>query len=289
MESTNMFTITPMDQSFTLEPGQTYTGTIKVINPNDSTSDLEYKAYVAPYGVVGQGYDADLQTESTYTQIKNWVKIEDPTGKVSPNNTKEIHFSIEVPENAPAGGQYAAIIVSRDDKTESSSGGVAVKDIFEMASLIYAKVNGETKRGGEIIENNVPGFVVSAPITLSALISNTGNVHESAIITIKATDFFSGNVIVEGDTTDHYYSEVIMPETTRFVTRDINEGLPMLGMVHVEQTINYNGQVSTEAKNVIICPIWFLILVMLTLCALVGTVIHIIRKHHKKKASWATD
>lgn len=282
MEATNFFTITPMNQNFTMEPGQTYTGSIKVINPTDSVDDLNYKAYVAPYGVVGQEYDADLMTESTYTQIKNWVKIEDPTGTVEPNGSKEIHYSIEVPKDAPGGGQYAAIIVSRDDKGEASGNGVAVKDIFEMASLIYGKVNGETRHEGEILENNIPGFVVSAPITLSALISNGGNVHENAVFTITATDFFTGSVIVEGNGSDNYYSEIIMPETTRYVTRDINEGLPMLGVIHVEQMINYRGKVSQESKDVIICPIWFLILVILTLGAIVWAVVHIIRKHRKK-------
>lgn len=287
MEGANLFTVTPMSQRFSLQPGETYSGSIKVINPNDSVDDLNFKAYVAPYGVVGEGYDADLVTESNYNQIKDWIKIENPSGTVEPNKTEEIKFTIKVPEKAPAGGQYAAIIVTRDSKGESSENGVAVKDIFEMASLIYASVNGETKHEGQVLENNVPGFVTSAPITVSALIDNKGNVHENATVVIEVKDFFSGNVIVEGNTTDAYYSEIIMPETTRFITRDISDGLPLLGVVKVDQTIYYLGQdPSVVSQTVIICPIWFLALVILTIAALIGTIVMMVKKH-KKKARWA--
>ena len=136
MEGANFFTVTPMSQRISLEAGETAEGSISVINPNDSVDDLKYKAYVAPYSVVGEGYEADLTTDSKYNMIKDWITIENPTGTIEPNKTGEIKFKIKVPGSAPAGGQYEAIIITRDDDTTSSENGVAVKDIFEMASLI---------------------------------------------------------------------------------------------------------------------------------------------------------
>ena len=286
MDGTNFFTVTPMSQRISLEAGKTVEGTISVINPNDSVDDLKYKAYVAPYGVVGDGYEADLTTDSKYNQIKEWITIENPTGTIEPNKTGEIKFKIKVPGSAPAGGQYAAIVITRDDDTKATDNGVAVRDIFEMASLIYADVAGETVRKGEILSNEIPGFVANPPIVLSAQISNEGNSHENATVIIKATNFFTGDVIVEGNTEDAYYSEIIMPETTRYVTREINEGLPLLGAVKVEQTIYYRGSSSTEEKTVIICPIWFLLLVIASVAVIIATIVMIVRKH-KKKAKWA--
>lgn len=286
MDGTNFFTVTPMSQRISLEAGKTVEGTISVINPNDSVDDLKYKAYVAPYGVVGDGYEADLTTDSKYNQIKEWITIENPTGTIEPNKTGEIKFKIKVPGSAPAGGQYAAIVITRDDDTKATDNGVAVRDIFEMASLIYADVAGETVRKGEILSNEIPGFVTNPPIVLSAQISNEGNSHENATVIIKATNFFTGDVIVEGNTEDAYYSEIIMPETTRYVTREINEGLPLFGAVKVEQTIYYRGSSSTEEKTVIICPIWFLLLVIASVAVIIATIVMIVRKH-KKKAKWA--
>ena len=286
MEGANFFTVTPMSQRISLEAGETAEGTISVINPNDSVDDLKYKAYVAPYSVVGEGYEADLTTDSKYNMIKDWITIENPTGTIEPNKTGEIKFKIKVPGSAPAGGQYAAIIITRDDDTTSSENGVAVKDIFEMASLIYANVSGETVHKGEILSNDIPGFVASAPITVGATISNEGNIHENATVIIKATNFFTGDVIVEGDAEENYYSEIIMPETTRYITREISEGLPLLGVVKVEQTIYYQGSSDVAESNVIICPIWFLLLVFLTIAAIIGSIVMMVKKH-RKKAKWA--
>ena len=101
-ESNNYFTVTPMSQRVSLIPGEVYNGSITIINPVISESDFNYKATVTPYSVVGEDYTADLATKSNYNMMTDWVKIEEPTGTLKPNNSKEIKFSIKVPENAPA-------------------------------------------------------------------------------------------------------------------------------------------------------------------------------------------
>ena len=282
-ESNNYFTVTPMSQRVSLKPGEVYNGSITIINPVNSENDFSYKIEVTPYSVVGEDYAADLATRSNYNMMVDWVKVEEPTGTIKPNNSKEVKYTITVPKDAPAGGQYATIAVSQDQSSAAKDGGVAVNNVFEMASLIYAEVAGETKHETEILENEIPGFVTSAPITLKALLKNAGNVHETATVVIVAKDFFTGNVVVETEDDANMYTELVMPETTRAVERNINENLPALGVIHVEQTIYYNGEQSVATKDVIICPIWFMILLGVTIAAIVGTVVMIVRKHHKKK------
>lgn len=282
-ESNNYFTVTPMSQRVSLKPGEVYNGSITIINPVNSENDFSYKIEVTPYSVVGEDYAADLATRSNYNMMVDWVKVEEPTGTIKPNNSKEVKYTITVPKDAPAGGQYATIAVSQDQSSAAKDGGVAVNNVFEMASLIYAEVAGETKHETEILENEIPGFVTSAPITLKALLKNAGNVHETATVVIVAKDFFTGNVVVETEDDANMYTELVMPETTRAVERNINENLPALGVIHVEQTIYYNGEQSVATKDVIICPIWFMILLGVTIAAIVGTIVMIVRKHHKKK------
>lgn len=280
----NTFTLLPMSQRFLLMPGKVTEGSIKIVNPADATEDFSYKVTVTPYGVVGEDYKADLETDSTRTAIAKWIEIEEPTGKIKPNESKEVKFKINVPANAPVGGQYATIAVSSNADTSSSSG-VAVQNVLEMASVIYGTVNGPIEHKGEILENNVPGFIVSPPATLSALIKNEGNIHEDASFTIKVTDFFSGNTILPTENDDGGYSELIMPETTRYIEREVGN-LPALGVVKVVQTIHYMGkEPSTTDKVIIICPIWFMALVAATTLAIIFTIIQIIRKHRKHKKS----
>ena len=280
-QTNNAFTLMPMSQKISLKPGEVYEGSVKVINPSYATEDFEYKAEVTPYGVVGQEYTADLLSESDRTQISKWVKIQNPTGSIKPNESEEIKFTITVPENVPAGGQYATIAISSNKKA-SDADGVSVQNVFEMASIIYADIAGETVHDGKVLENNVPGFVLTNPVKISALLNNNGNVHETATFTIQVSDVFTGRVILPTDENSGIYSEYIMPETTRFTEREVSD-LPALGIVKINQTINYNGQVSTVEKNVFICPIWFLILMILTVAAIITAIVMLIRKHRRNK------
>lgn len=277
----NVFTVLPMSQTINLVAGETYTGKITIVNPADATADFAYKVETTPYGVAGLDYTADLATMTNRTQIAKWITIEEPTGTIKPNETKEVKYKIKVPENAPAGGQYAAITVTSNDKAEADNG-VAVKNVFEMASLVYANVAGETEHDGQILENSVPGFVVSQPVTVTTKFSNNGNVHEIATIKLEVKDMFSDAVILPTEDNEGTYSELIMPETERLVTRDITN-LPALGMVKVTQTVYYNGESSTTEQNVIICPIWFMAIVAVTILAIVALVVRIILRHSKKK------
>lgn len=277
----NIFTVTPMSQRVSLEPGEVYAGSVTIVNPTDATSDFIYSATVAPYGVVGNDYNADFISTGDRVQMANWITISEPAGKIKPGESKEIKFQIKVPDSAPAGGQYAAIMLSSNNEVGANDGAL-IQNVFEMASLIYANVAGETVREGEILENNVPGFVVTTPIVTSAFLNNTGNVHEDATFVLTASDFFTGRVILPSEENEGRYSEIIMPETERYTTRVISD-LPAVGVVKVSQTINYNGQTSVVEKNVIICPIWLIILVLLILAALVTVVIRLVLRHYHKK------
>ena len=279
MDST--FTVTPMSQRISLKPGETYSGSITIVNPVDATSDFKYKVYVAPYGVTNEKYDADFVTSTDRTQIAKWITIKDAEGEIEPNGTKEVEFTIKVPESAPGGGQYASIMVGSNDDNESSEG-IAVQNVFEMASLIYAEVDGDIIHSGEILENNVPGFSATTPVTVSSLIKNDGNLHEDATFTISVSNFFTGEVILPTEENEGRYSEVILPETTKYTSREI-DNLPSIGIVHINQTINYNGTSSVKEKDVLICPIWFIALVAITLGVIIAVVVRIIMKHRKKK------
>ena len=280
-DPSNMFTIMPMSQKFRLAPGETYEGEIMVVNPAAAENDFEYRVSVTPYAVTGSDYAVDLATRSTQSAIVDWIKLENTTGKVSPNGTDTIKFTITVPEDAPGGGQYATISVGSNAKSVGGDG-VAVKNIFEMASIIYGEVEGDIHHEGAILENRIPGFSTTTPITVAATIENTGNVHDTATIAIKATNFFTGEVILPTEDNEGKYVEVIMPDTERFITREINN-LPAVGVVHIEQSVYYLGASSVEVRNVIICPIWFMLLVLVTLGALVGAVVYAVRRHRKKK------
>lgn len=279
-EINNAFTVMPMNQKIPLTPGETYEGSISVVNPSYATEEFHYKAEVTPYGVNGEKYVADLMHETARTSIAKWIEILEPTGTIQPNESKKIKFKITVPKDAPGGGQYATIAISSNQEAGKSDG-VTVQNIFEIASIIYGEVDGEIIHEGEILENNIPAFVLAKPVKLSAILTNSGNVHESATFTVKVSDLFTGNVILPTDENDGRYSEVIMPDTTRLSEREVSE-LPDLGVVKVTQTIDYNGQTSTNEQTMIICPIWLIVLVIVTVLSIIAAIVFLVKKHRRK-------
>ena len=276
----NSFIVSPMGQFISLVPGQTYSGSIKVTNPSSSNADLTYSARVTPYNVIGQEYRADLATISNFSQIVDWISIPTSTGTIPPNTSTEIPFTITVPKNAPAGGQYATIVISQTpDSTDSNE---SISSVVGMASIIYADIAGETTHSGEILDTSIPGFSFTTPVSISTTITNTGNVHETAYMALSITNNITGERIFPAKDQPDTFNEVIMPESTRLIARQL-ENLPTLGIVNVSQTVSYNGTESTFSSTLVLCPLWFLILTLFTIFSIIFAIIFRVRSHHKNR------
>ena len=271
----NTFTISPMSQFVSLTPGQTYSGSIKVVNPSGSTVDLDFSARVTPYSVIGQEYQADLATVSNFSQIVDWVQLDTPTGTITPNSTAEIPFTITVPADAPAGGQYATIVVSQSSAVDSS-----ISSVVGMASIIYADVAGETTHSGEVLDTSMPGFSFVTPVSIATTITNTGNVHETASVKLSVVNNVTGERIFPKSDQPDTFSEVIMPSSTRLLVRQL-EGLPALGAVQVTQTVTYNGTDTTFSGVLLLCPVWFLALIAFTIFSIIFALIFRARSRRK--------
>ena len=277
------FSVMPMSKDVSLQPGEIYRDSIRVSNPANATEDLHYSISVSPYSIVDDDYTVDFVTTTNWSQIVNWIEIEEPTGVVEPNGIKDVFYAINVPADAPSGGQYAMLEVrSTNDGSENS--GIAVNNVFELASIIYARVAGETRHEGKIVNNSIPGFVTNGQPSVSATFTNTGNVHEPASITITIKNTLTGETVFPVGEEENVFNEIIMPESTRFATRQLNS-LPALGFFEVTQDVSYlnNTENAHNTKVMIMCPLWFLALFILTLGTLIGGIIGAIHKHRKKR------
>lgn len=281
MDNSDMFTVTPMSKKIMLDAGEVYEGDIIVANPANATNDFIYKVEVMAYTVKDENYVADFLTDSERTKIVDWITVDNPTGVLAPNETVKVHYTVRVPETAPAGGQYAAFLISSGD-TALSSDGISVNNIFEMASILYAQVNGEITRGGEILGNTVSGFVTKGPIMTTATLRNDGNVHETARIALEVRSYLSAGTIYPRPGETGAVEEIIMPETTRFVTREITDVSP-LGIYDVLQTVSYMGATSVTHQVVVACPVWFMALVLLTTVAIITAITFSAKRRRNKK------
>ena len=240
-ESESMFTITPMTQKLMLEPGEVREGKILVVNPTDAKETFSYKVSVVPYNVSGTDYAADFATQTERSRMVDWITVDEPLGVVAPNESKELHYTIRVPETAPGGGQYAAITVGSDERDTSSAEGMTIKNVYEMASVLYAQVSGEIIRSGEVLENDIPGFVTALPIITRAKIKNDGNIHETAQVKVTVKNFLNGAQLYPNESQEENSEEMLMPEKEREITREVSDLSPV-GLYEVIQTIEYLGK-----------------------------------------------
>lgn len=276
----NTFIVSPMSQFISLTPGETYSGIIKISNPSGATADISYTASVSPYTVTDQYYTTDLATRSNFSQIVDWVELPSPTGTIAPNSVAEVPFTITVPANAPAGGQYATIVISQSPDSTTTNGGVS--NIVGMASIIYADVAGETNHSGEILDTSMQGFSFTSPVSISTTITNTGNVHETAYVTLSIVNNVTGERIFPAKDQPDTFSEVIMPDSARLIVRQL-DGLPPLGAAQVTQTISYLDTESTFSSTIVLCPVWFLALIFFTIFSIIFALVFRARSRRKAK------
>ena len=60
MDTTNIFTVTPMSYNIELSAGQEYSSTLTIVNPANAAKDFNYKVGISPYAVEGDDYEVDF-------------------------------------------------------------------------------------------------------------------------------------------------------------------------------------------------------------------------------------
>ena len=259
------FSVSPMNQKIVLTPGETYRGSFKVANPATNANDFSYKAAVSPF-YVSEDYEPIYENNGDYTQMVEWIEIDNPEGVIAPNNVIELLFSINVPKNAPAGGQYAAIAVTSNDDSEPLEKGINIDMKFSITHIIYAEVAGTTERQGDIFNVNVPSFIFDGNITATSSVKNTGNVHGTAKYTLQIFPLFSGEEIYT--TEEEPTEKTILPD--RILTNNIEwADTPIFGLFNVKYTVEFEGVTTEVSKLVIKCPLWLLFIAIFIIIALI--------------------
>ena len=253
-------TISPLHQTKVLMPGEIEPGSFTVANPASNDETLEYEIIVKPFWTDDDN-DVTFTAHEDYGRIADWITVDNPTGSVEPNGKNEVTFKISVPKDAPAGGQYATLIV-RAKPIE----GQMISQVFEMAHLVYAEVAGETVRSGEISDPTLPGFLLSGKITGGASVKNTGNVHSYATHTLRVFPLFSSEEVFTNE--ENPQENLIMPGGNRYTSISWDK-TPSVGIFHVIYDVEFEGVKKTVDKYVIICPIWLLFLLVLALAVII--------------------
>lgn len=273
----------PTSQTVELIPGEQRTGSVSIVNTGKAPFSFSVSA--SPYQATGEGYDADFSTVNTYTSLATWITFDQDSYSAEPGETIEAKFTIDVPADAVGGGQYAAIMAYTEDSADSNAS-IAVAS--QIAAILYGRVNGpEMHPEGEIVDQHIPGFLLGGPLEISETAYNTGNVDFTVYHAVTITDFFTGEEIINPETTDSEKriigsdNSVVLPGTSRSNTI-VWENTPKIGVVRVQQKILILDEELNSEQIVIFCPLW-LILSVAGLVALLALWIALIVRRHRRK------
>lgn len=281
-QATPEITVSPATVSVSLKPGATIDYTLVVENEKDYNLDIT--VYATPFSIENENYDANFEKETNRTQLSRWIEFVNADGSTTkeykatvPAKTKSyVIYRVTVPEDVPAGGQYAAIFVQTGDDVRplETSG---VQAISRVGVIAYGRSNGETEEQVEITDAHIPTFLLRGPVSATALVKNTGNTD------IELTYDFKVTSIVGSELYHSEGKEPVLPDAARRVKLEWANTQPM-GIFRVSYRVEALDQVYEDSKIIIILPFYMIILALFILTLLITWIIILIRKRRERKS-----
>ena len=268
--ATSMF-VSPMSQKMLLTPGEVYEGTIQVSNSNMAKSELHYELSIGAYSVTKSNDseddygDVDITARNSMNIMMDWISFESDNGIVEPNASVEVPFYISVPSDAPAGAQYATILVTDIGNSNLQEGDLDIGTKLQIASVLFANVAGETTKKGAIENNYIPAFLTASPLKATSMARNDGNIYTDAEYVLQVWPLFSDEEICTNEETPE--TSLVLPGTERYHVQYCD--LPPVGIFRAKQTVEIFGEISTLEKTIIVCPLWLMFLVIFAITAII--------------------
>jgi len=171
--------VSPTLFDMTASPTQEWTSNVRVINANEVPLQI-YTDVVnfSPSGEGGQGSLAPvLAEESDGATLAEWITIDEAERLIPAEQTVSIPFTINVPEDAPPGGHFAAILIGT--RSFDGAGGAAQVETSQVVTaLVFLRVAGDIDEAGQIRDFTTSRLISEAPaMDFSIRFENTGNVH----------------------------------------------------------------------------------------------------------------
>lgn len=188
-------TITPPKIEVTLSPGEKAEGTFGIIN--DSDIDMNFVTGVYDFIVTDTNGTPEILPSGTLTSNKysgaSWIAIDPITFTVKQHQRFDANYYIQVPNDAAAGGHYAALIYQPVTSPNQASTGTHIQS--QIATLVLITVKGTVKEFAQVTKFHAPSFLEYGPVHITTQIRNLGDLHITPKATIAIKDVFGRTVM----------------------------------------------------------------------------------------------
>ena len=267
--------ISPTKLNINIDPGQTYHGSFIVKNDGDIPEVL--RPVATPYSVSGEDYLPDYDTEGSYTQIHKWVTFAESEYPLEPGAEAVVEYTITVPDDIPAGGQYAALLMEVGGGTENM-----FNTITRVGPVLIAQVNGETRTEGRLLSQTISDFNFDQPPTISATFENTGNVDYTVTSKLQIRNLLTGEIAYTN--IESPLESTVFPATTRVIPLPWDDS-PSFGIFQIEYEVDFLGESYAITRTIFFCPLWaMVILIVIIISLIILLVIWIARHRHRARA-----
>lgn len=275
--------ISPVVERISLDPGAHYKNNITITNPGNTP--ISFEMDVEPFQVSDIDYAPIYSVRNAYTQIENWISFEEYKDVLEPSEMTVVEYHIDVPEDAPGGGQYAVIFAkTNDSNTEKQSIHVSTG----AGMVVVARVSGQTRISGSITGTKVPKFLLNPPVEVTASFENTGNIDAEPKMSLKLENYFSGSVIFDGNPDPSV--KTVLPGTKRDLKISV-ENIPRLGIIKGTLNVEFAdvNDAKTEHFTIIVCPIWFIAIIIIVVLLIIFRILAGKKQDRRTRANSKND
>ncbi len=288
--------ITPVSNVLSIASSSEYNSKFTV--NNDGSEQMKIEVYAAPYSYIhseeDDTYKLGFNNENNFTQISRWITFKDNDGNyvkkanytIEPDNSVEINYRINTPDNIPAGGQYAVIFAHTLTSSVSASG---IRTEASPGLVVYGRsTEGAVDTSSEISDLKIEQSITENGITrnnfyASAKVKNNGNVDFNAIGKMKVDSIIGFSSY---ETPDNRGRISVIPESELVVSDEWEES-PSFGIYKVTWTVTASESTETIEKVVFLIPPLAIILTIIVLTFIVIWIIMASRKRKERRSRLA--
>lgn len=261
-------TLSPTKDKQELEPGQTFNGSFSIANTG--AEPFDFRVFVKPLSV-GADCTEQYEVDNDWTLMSQWVNLEiNNYYDVQPGDKRTVNFNVDVPKDAPSGGQY--VIIFAETGKMDQNGSTAIQVNQRVGYKFYADLGGENKEAGQVESVGQRSLFWEPPISGYSKVRNTGNVDFTEEHTMTVIGLDGKEVYSNSSTAD------VLPDTCRRINQDWPK-TPAFGIFWVEHKIEFLGSEQySNKKLVVVIPIYIVVIFAIMIVLLVWALVLKIRK-----------
>ncbi len=172
-------------EDVSVEPGESVTRQVTVFNSGDE----EATYYLLARNFTTQGEEGEVVISEEDFGLATWIDFPYESLTIPAKDNQDVEYTIITPQNADAGGHFAAVFASTSPPDVERGVGLA----GNVGSLVFVTVEGDIVEDLRIIEFYVKGdkaFFNRLPVEFEYRIENRGTVHEKPTGTITMDGWF---------------------------------------------------------------------------------------------------